>query len=116
MDEMPSIAFIALTPAGIPEPRLAIAGCRAGALGVLNLEFTDDRTAALATLAALGAAGNGPFGVLLDCDAEELLAAVLEQDLPGLRVVILAWCASPLLADRVTAIHQSGRHAYGSVT
>ena len=34
--------FITLTPAGAPDPDLAIAGSRAGACGVLNLEFTAD--------------------------------------------------------------------------
>ena len=34
--------WIVLAPAGAPDARLPIAGSRAGAIGVLNLEFADD--------------------------------------------------------------------------
>ncbi len=37
----PDFDFIVLTPAGVPDPSLAIAGSRAGAIGVLNLEFAE---------------------------------------------------------------------------
>ena len=45
--------FAVLTAAGTPDPALAIAGSRAGALGILNLEFTSDRDGSLVALAAL---------------------------------------------------------------
>ena len=65
---------------------LAIAACRA-ALGVLNLEFTGDRP--WPALDVIEAHGRGPFGVLLDGDDDELLAAVLAGSSPSLEVVVL---------------------------
>ena len=45
---MPSFRIVALTPAGLLDPSIAIAASRAGEMGVLNLEDASDsgRTAA----------------------------------------------------------------------
>jgi acyl transferase domain-containing protein/NAD(P)H-dependent flavin oxidoreductase YrpB (nitropropane dioxygenase family) len=56
---------IVLTPAGRTDPSLAIAACRAGARGTLDLEFCRDRDAAEAALARLARFGGGRFGVRL---------------------------------------------------
>jgi acyl transferase domain-containing protein/NAD(P)H-dependent flavin oxidoreductase YrpB (nitropropane dioxygenase family)/acyl carrier protein len=56
---------IVLTPAGRTDPSLAIAACRAGARGTLDLEFCRDRDAADAALARLARFGGGRFGVRL---------------------------------------------------
>src|SRR5262245_19497980 len=69
--------FARLTPPGIPQPALAIAGSRAGTLGMLNLEFAQDETAAMTALQGLLAYGHGRCGVLLDGEAEALLTSVL---------------------------------------
>ena len=52
-DPHSDFGFIALSPAGPADAAVAIAGSRAGALGVLNLELTVDRDAAFAELSAL---------------------------------------------------------------
>ena len=75
--------WIVLSPGGTPDSRLAIAGSRAGAIGVLNLEFTTDADAALAELARLEALGRGRCGVLLD-DESPLLPTILGEHAAGL--------------------------------
>lgn len=51
-----------LNPAGLPDPALAVAGCRAGAVGVLNAETGMAPTAMKAALGRL-AATRKPFGL-----------------------------------------------------
>ncbi len=67
-----ALAFIVLTPAGTPDARLAIAASRAGATGVLNLEFTKDRPKALRALSTLEAHAGG----VLRGDGGRLLSRV----------------------------------------
>jgi acyl transferase domain-containing protein/NAD(P)H-dependent flavin oxidoreductase YrpB (nitropropane dioxygenase family)/NAD(P)-dependent dehydrogenase (short-subunit alcohol dehydrogenase family) len=112
VDSRPDFGFIVLTPAGVPDPSLAIAGSRAGALGVLNLEFSDDRDAAIASLERLTALGRGRCGVLLEADAEDLLASILAQPLRGLDTVILTRSAPARLEQLVDLIHRAGRGVY----
>ncbi|WZO99323.1 SDR family NAD(P)-dependent oxidoreductase [Isosphaeraceae bacterium EP7] len=104
--------LIVLTPPGSPDPSLAIAGSRAGAIGVLNLEFADDPDAALAALARLGRHGRGRIGVLLDGADEILLAAVLGLAPPGLHALLLAGTPPGRLRRAIGLIHQAGRKAY----
>jgi len=79
----------ALTPAGLPNPSLAIAASRAGALGVLDLEYIRDRQAGLNGIQRLAQYARNDFGIKVDGDDIELLAAVT-SDLPEhLKVVIL---------------------------
>ncbi len=112
----PDFEFIVLTPAGTPNPALAIAGSRAGALGILNLEFTGDSEASLSALTELAKHARGRFGVLLDAESEGLLQLVLEQAPPGLEVVALTASAPERLAGLVEAIHANGRRTYVVIT
>src|SRR3954465_12693235 len=82
--------FMVLTPAGTPDPALAIAGSRAGALGVLNLEFANDKPTSFAALARLASHGQGRLGILLNGGEEDLLADILAMSAPDLGVIILA--------------------------
>ena len=45
---MNEFRIIALTPPGLPDPSIAIAASRAGAVGVLDLEYTEDEKRFLA--------------------------------------------------------------------
>jgi acyl transferase domain-containing protein/NAD(P)H-dependent flavin oxidoreductase YrpB (nitropropane dioxygenase family)/NAD(P)-dependent dehydrogenase (short-subunit alcohol dehydrogenase family)/acyl carrier protein len=105
--------FIALSPAGPADATLAITGSRAGALGVLNLEFALDRDLALAELGTLSRLGRGRFGVLIH--DEELLAAVLAARPDGLGSVLISSRAERL-ADLVAPVHDAGLRAYAVAT
>ena len=89
---------------------------RAGALGVLNLEFATEHAPSLAALRQLESYAHGHYGVLLDSADAELLTAVLDQDLPGLETIILTAGAPGSLASAADAVKQAGLNAYLVVT
>nr|WP_145952235.1 type I polyketide synthase [Paludisphaera borealis] len=101
-----------LTPGGFPDPSLAIAGSRAGAVGVLNLEFVEASEPALAALARLATLGKGRLGVLLDGGADGLLRAILTQLPAGLDTILLTASAIDRLKHLVGLIHEAGLKAF----
>ena len=84
---------VGVTPFGFPNPRLVIALCRAGALGVLDVG--SDVPLACASLAEIGRRSSGEFGIRIparsafspDLAPERASTVVLEsvQDLPRWR-------------------------------
>ena len=64
--------IIVLTPAGDSDPSLAIAACRTGAMGVLDLEFCNDPIVAKAALSRLAQFAGTSFGVAIRTDAREI--------------------------------------------
>ena len=111
-----SFDYIVVTPSGTPEPALAIAASRAGALGVLNLEFSHDTTMALAALQRLITYGHGRCGVLIAGDADELLSLVVAQPRERLDTILVTSSRPEGLSHMVESIHGSGRQAYVVVT
>ncbi len=111
-----SFDYIVVTPSGTPEPALAIAASRAGALGVLNLEFSHDTTMALAALQRLITYGHGRCGVLIAGDADELLSLVVAQPWERLDTILVTSSRPEGLSHMVESIHGSGRQAYVVVT
>ena len=55
--------IFALTPPGVTDANLAIAACRAGARGVLDLEYVNEPSQARTALSHLAGHVAGPFGV-----------------------------------------------------
>ncbi len=111
-----AFGFMVVTPPGTPQPALAIAGSRAGVLGVLNLEFARDEAVVLSVVQQLIAHGSDHLGVLLDGEAYDLLAAILGVASSALGTVVLTASAPEHLDAMVGSIHQSGRQAYLVVT
>jgi acyl transferase domain-containing protein/NAD(P)H-dependent flavin oxidoreductase YrpB (nitropropane dioxygenase family)/NAD(P)-dependent dehydrogenase (short-subunit alcohol dehydrogenase family) len=109
--ERSEFGFIALTPAGKPDPSLAIAGSRAGALGVLNLEFCFDQTSALDSLGRLLTYGRGRLGVLVDGGAIETLTPLLDKT-SGLDSILVTSSALEQLGDVIGLIHRHQLKAY----
>ncbi|AMV36070.1 type I polyketide synthase [Planctomyces sp. SH-PL62] len=104
--------WMVLTPGGFPDPSLAIAGSRAGAVGVLNLEFVDEMDLALTALDRLATMGRDRLGVLLDAGATDLLRAILARPLAGLETIILAGADPGRLKPLVELIHDAGLKAF----
>ncbi len=102
--------FITLCPSGSSDATVPIAGSRAGALGVVNLEFAADLDAGLEQLRRLCELGRGRCGALLD--GQEVLAAVLGASLDGLETVLLADTPVDQLGVLVELVHGAGLRAY----
>ncbi len=96
--------IIVLTPSGDTDPSLAIAACRTGATGVLDLEFCSDPSGAETALTRLTQFARNNFGVAIRAGASELLSVVLA--LPAKPTsVILAGGDHPQLATLVEELH-----------
>jgi acyl transferase domain-containing protein/NAD(P)H-dependent flavin oxidoreductase YrpB (nitropropane dioxygenase family) len=102
--------FVVLCPSGSPDATVPIAGSRAGALGVVNLEFALDIDAGLAQLRRLCELGRGRCGVLLDGAAT--LAAVLAAQPDGLETVLLANTPPEELQALVELVHGADLQAF----
>ncbi len=97
-----------LTLPGFPDPALAIAACRAGALGVLDLEYERSLPRVLDSLSRLASHVRAPFGVKLDADADAFTLAVIEA-LPGdTRAVLLTGTDPDTLERTARTIQQRG--------
>src|SRR5262245_9282682 len=100
--------LICLSLPGYPDPSIAIAASRAGALGVLDLEYTRDIDAARAAVARLARWGRGARGVKIDLDNEGFI--VLLPELPAeIETVIIARPSITDLPKQVRMLQQSGR-------
>ena len=97
--------LIVLTPPGAADPSLAIAAARAGAWGVLDLEFAPALAASRAAVARLARFAGPDFGILLRTDSADLLALVIESK-PAR--VILAGADTPELPARVRDLQAAG--------
>jgi acyl transferase domain-containing protein/NAD(P)H-dependent flavin oxidoreductase YrpB (nitropropane dioxygenase family)/NAD(P)-dependent dehydrogenase (short-subunit alcohol dehydrogenase family) len=86
---MEHLDVFALTPAGSADPAPAIAACRAGALGFLDLEYTFDPAAARAGLARLERFTSSPFGVKLGREGGETVP-LLQDMTDRLSTILLA--------------------------
>src|SRR6266545_3429044 len=97
--------LIALSPVGAAEPSLAIAACRAGAWGVLDLEFAK-LAASQVALTRLARFAGSDFGVQLRVDSAELFD-LFTQFKPA-RVILAGAAETETLATRVHELKAAG--------
>lgn len=110
---MGNLEVLVLTPAGTGVPSLAIAACRAGARGFLDLEHAADSPTVPDALAQLARFAPDGFGVKLGPDGGALLPSLLADDTVGpascrsyCREVILAGDEQPEWADWIARFHR----------
>ena len=96
---------IVLTLPGFPDPALAVAACRAGAWGILDLEFERDASGARGALARLQSLARSAFGVKLDADAGKFAASVLASAPELCRVALLTGRDTEALAILAREAH-----------
>jgi len=108
-DVLSEFQILALTPAGLPDPAIAIAATRAGEIGVLDLELTSDIAEAEQAIAVLDGALAGPFGVKLSSLDPELAVALTPRLPQGARLLILTPAEAPIRAPLLAELKAAGR-------
>ena len=100
------------------DPSIAIAASRAGALGLLNLEFASDVAHARASLVRLLTYGRGDIGALIDAADPGIRSCVLDPAVSGLRWVALSASSGSSVDEHafVQAVHSAGRKAARTIT
>jgi acyl transferase domain-containing protein/NAD(P)H-dependent flavin oxidoreductase YrpB (nitropropane dioxygenase family) len=106
---MTALRLVALTPPGLDEPAIAIAACRAGGVGVLDLTYSrDEHTASTALGRLVDFVGSG-------CGVK--LGARIPPRLPReITVVVLTPDDRDRVALQVTALRAPGRELLLEVT
>jgi acyl transferase domain-containing protein/NAD(P)H-dependent flavin oxidoreductase YrpB (nitropropane dioxygenase family)/NAD(P)-dependent dehydrogenase (short-subunit alcohol dehydrogenase family) len=99
---MPSLSYFVVTPPGLPDSSLAIAACRAGACGLLDLEFTSAGPALQAPVERLERFATGPFGIKIGPDSEAIVSQFAGHLPSGLAWVLLGGGDHPTLAEWVS--------------
>src|SRR4051812_30625927 len=98
--------LIVLSPVGTADPSLAIAACRAGAWGVLDLEFVPPGAKPRAALLRLTRFAGPNFGVLLSANAAEIFS--LFAQLKPARAILAGAADAEALAARVRELKFAG--------
>lgn len=102
-----SFRIFVLNPVGHPDPALAIAACRAGAVGVLNAEGGMARADLHTGLEALANLGRGKFGVKLG-DPASSLAVLADFIGRGLAHLVVPVSALSSHADQLQVLRHEG--------
>ena len=103
---MPSFQVIALTLPGTPTPALAIAAGRAGGLGVLDLEYTRDKSGAVEAIKLLCHYTPGKCGIKLDSADGKFFNEIMSHLPGGLKAAILTFSDAQKLRRQVQVLHQ----------
>ncbi len=108
--------FVVLTPSPLNDPSVAIAANRAGALGVLNLEFANDGVAARQAISELIRYTDKECGVRFDSSSTTFVKELLPA-IPGQITVAILTCSDPKQwEDLVPVLHQHGLKIWLEVT
>lgn len=100
---------IVLTPPALTDSSLAIAASRAGATGILDLEYLRDERTAQEAVTRLAAYGRGHIGVKLGGWATDFFAKVTPTLPESLSVVILTYSDPDQLFSQTQALRREGR-------
>src|SRR5438445_13137109 len=92
---------IALTPPGLCHSSLAVAACRAGARGFVDLEDAARPDIALAAMARLNRYVDGRFGIKIGRHDGALVKHLVANPPSGLAWILLAGGGSPDLETRL---------------
>ena len=113
---MQSFSLIALTPAGLDDPAIAIAASRAGELGVLDLGCSRDVRSARAAIEQLTRFGTGRLGVRLSDAHPAFLSEVLSSLPDAFELVVLSSRDPERHGEVVRDLEADGRRVLLEVT
>jgi acyl transferase domain-containing protein/NAD(P)H-dependent flavin oxidoreductase YrpB (nitropropane dioxygenase family)/NAD(P)-dependent dehydrogenase (short-subunit alcohol dehydrogenase family) len=107
---MRNFQLMAITAPAMANPSIAVAAARAGALGILDLEFARDQEAALTALVKLGTYGKNDCGVKLAGRAEKFFTRVTSGLPPTVKFVILSYRERDGLYRCVKGLREKNLH------
>jgi acyl transferase domain-containing protein/NAD(P)H-dependent flavin oxidoreductase YrpB (nitropropane dioxygenase family)/NAD(P)-dependent dehydrogenase (short-subunit alcohol dehydrogenase family)/acyl carrier protein len=100
--------LLGLTLPGLLDPAPAIATSRAGGIGILNLECTEDERAAREAIAKLALYAGRECGIKIDGNADDLLSRLMPQLPERIKMIILTATDRQRLQDELPALHKLG--------
>jgi acyl transferase domain-containing protein/NAD(P)H-dependent flavin oxidoreductase YrpB (nitropropane dioxygenase family)/NAD(P)-dependent dehydrogenase (short-subunit alcohol dehydrogenase family)/acyl carrier protein len=112
---MRTFDVLAWSPFGAPDHRVAIAASRAGGIGVVNLEWSQDAAAAQSVIEQASSYRVGAFGIKLNVHApfvEDVLGNLPDQ----VRTVIFAAHDPAVLAPYIGALQEQRRTVLLEIT
>jgi malonyl CoA-acyl carrier protein transacylase len=112
---MDDFCLVTVTPAGFPDPSLAIAGSRAGGIGLLDLEYGVHTPAARQALKNLCRYAGNDIGLKLHSQDLKFLQEI--SPVPdNLKVVILTHPSATLLKKAVDRLHSQNIQIFPECT
>ena len=113
---MRTFEFVAVTPPGLADPSIAIAGSRAGGIGLLDLEFSQNEETAFKAVSRLARYANSDCGIKLDSRSEDFFAQITSR-LPALvKVVVLTPGELDTLRRQVQILRQQNLRIFLQAT
>lgn len=100
--------FMVITPPGVPNPSLAIAACRAGEIGVLDLQYSSDRRTAVEAIRRLSEYCGQGFAIKIDSDNPQWVFDLSNDSLQGLKSVIVPYSDGNNLKNTFRAFQKRG--------
>jgi acyl transferase domain-containing protein/NAD(P)H-dependent flavin oxidoreductase YrpB (nitropropane dioxygenase family)/acyl carrier protein len=101
--------IIASTLPGFPDPSIAIAATKAGAIGALNLEIMPDMAQARKAISQLGRHAKNNGCIKLNSSHPEIVRVILASLPEAITTIILSGTGSEATATLVEQIRQAGR-------
>src|SRR4051794_26086960 len=102
-------ALICLTLPGYPDPGIAIAASRSGALGLLDLEYAQDIDTALAAATRMAELGQAAVGVKIDLSREDFAAPLIRRLPREIATILIARPCIANLPEQVRVLQDGGR-------
>jgi len=109
--KMRNFRYLVYTPSGHGDPALAIAACRAGAVGIFNAEIHTDVEPVLSALDRLAQFARNPFGIKLGRKVSEtLLDGVIDRYPDGLHWAVVDLEVAQQHGDWIKRFRAAGGH------
>lgn len=103
---MPEFQILVYTPVALADPAIAIAASRAGAVGILDLEYSRNLHSAWKAIGKLSRFAKGPWGVKADGRAADFVCQVAEKYSTNIDSVILTCLEGAPPTSLVNSLHR----------
>ena len=111
-----SLQLIAITPPKLLDPSLAIAATRAGGIGILDLEFTNDLKTSLDAINTLVYHSRYICGIKLNGEDSAFITAIIPKLPKGINIILLTSSKPENLVKYINDIHLHNRLVFLEVT